>query len=83
MRVEEEPRLESSPRWPVGEVTEVVVVVVVVVEEGEVVVKEGEVVVEEPKSSFLLPKELLEDKTSDMDTSGSPVSQSRIQIPIC
>lgn len=49
--MEEEPRLESRPRWPVGEVTDEEVVVVVVEEEEEVV--------EEPKSSCLLPKELL------------------------
>lgn len=54
VRVEEEPRLESRPRWPVGEVTDEEVVVVVV---GEVV--------EELKSSCLLPKEPLEDKMSD------------------
>lgn len=48
MRVEEEPRLESRPRWPVGEVTDEEVVVVV--EEGE------EDVVE---SSCRLPKEPL------------------------
>ena len=59
-RVEEVPRLESRPRWPVGEVTEeeevevVVEVVVVVVEETglEVVVVVGEVeVVVEVRSS--------------------------------
>lgn len=54
VRVEEEPRLESRPRWPVGEVTDEEVVVVV----GE------EEVVEEPRSSCLLPKEPLEDKMS-------------------
>lgn len=48
MRAEEEPRLESRPRWPVGEVTDEVVVVVV-----------EEEVVEELKSSCLLPKEPL------------------------
>lgn len=50
VRVEEEPRLESRPRWPVGEVTDEEVVVVV------------EEVVEELKSSCLLPKEPLGDK---------------------
>ena len=49
VRVEEEPRLESKPRWPVGEVTDEEVVVVV---EGGVV--------EELRSSCLLPKEPLE-----------------------
>lgn len=49
--MEEEPKLESRPRWPVGEVTDEEVVVVVVEEEEEVV--------EELKSSCLLPKELL------------------------
>lgn len=47
VRAEEDPRLESRPRWPVGEVTDEVVVVVVV---DEVV---------ELKSSCLLPKEPL------------------------
>lgn len=51
--MEEEPRLESRPRWPVGEVTDEEVVVVV------------EEVVEELKSSCLLPKEPLEDKVSE------------------
>lgn len=46
--MEEEPRLESRPRWPVGEVTDEEVVVVVVEE-----------VVEELRSSCLLPKEPL------------------------
>lgn len=46
VRVEEEPKLESRLRWPVGEVTDEEVVVV-------------EVVVEELKSSCLLPKEPL------------------------
>lgn len=58
---EEEPRLESRLRWPVGEVTEEEVVVVVVAEEdegGEVVV-EVVVVVVEPRSSCRLPKEPL------------------------
>lgn len=58
VRVEEEPRLESRLRWPVGEVTDEVVVVVA--EEAEVVE-----VVEELKSSCLLPKEPLEDKAAD------------------
>lgn len=49
VRAEEEPRLESRPRWPVGEVTDEVVEVVVVDDE----------VVEELKSSCLLPKEPL------------------------
>lgn len=53
---EEEPRLESRPRWPVGEVTDEEVVVVV--EEDEV----GE----EVKSSCLLPKEPLRDKVSEV-----------------
>lgn len=48
VRVEEEPRLEYRPRWPVGEVTD---------EEVEVVVAEE--VVEEPKSSCRLPNEPL------------------------
>lgn len=48
VRVEEEPRLEYRPRWPVGEVTD---------EEVEVVVVEE--VVEEPKSSCRLPNEPL------------------------
>ncbi len=47
----EEPRLESRPRWPVGEVTDEEVVVVV---EDEVV--------EELKSSCLLLKEPLGEK---------------------
>lgn len=55
LRVEEEPRLESRPRWPVGEVTDEEVVVVVV----------GVEVLEELKSSCLRPKEPLEDKMSD------------------
>lgn len=46
--MEEEPRLEYRPRWPVGEVTD---------EEVEVVVEEE--VVEEPKSSCRLPNEPL------------------------
>lgn len=46
VRVEEEPRLEYRPRWPVGEVTD-----------EEVVVEEE--VVEEPKSSCRLPNEPL------------------------
>lgn len=56
---EEEPRLESRLRWPVGEVTEEEAAVVVVVEEEEE--EEGAVVevVEEPRSSCLLPKEPL------------------------
>lgn len=62
VRVEEEPRLESRLRWPVGEVTDEVVVVVGA-EEVEVV--------EELRSSCLLPKEPLEDKVSD--TAESPV----------
>ena len=52
--MEEVPRLESRPRWPVGEVTEEEVEVVVVVEETglEVVVVVGEVeVVVEVRSS--------------------------------
>lgn len=49
VRVEEEPRLESRLRWPVGEVTDEVAVVVM-----EVVVVVGEL-----KSSCLLPKESL------------------------
>lgn len=53
VRVEEEPRLESRLRWPVGEVTDEVVVVV------------AEEVVEEFKSSCLLPKEPLEDRVAD------------------
>lgn len=55
---EDEPRLESRLRWPVGEVTEEEVVVVVAVEEEE---EEGEVVVVvvEPRSSCRLPKEPL------------------------
>lgn len=55
---EEEPRLESRLRWPVGEVTEEEAAVVVVEEEEE---EEGAVVevVEEPRSSCLLPKEPL------------------------
>lgn len=61
VRVEEEPRLESRPRWPVGEVTDEEVVVVV-----------EEEVVEEPKSSCLLPNEPLEDKRSDINTAESP-----------
>ena len=50
--MEEVPRLDSRPRWPVGEVTEEEEVVVVVEEEDrelevvEVVVGEVEVVVE-------------------------------------
>lgn len=58
--MEEEPRLDNRPRWPVGEVTdeeeeeEVVVVVVVLVEEEEVV--------EELKSTCLLSKEPLPEK---------------------
>lgn len=48
VRVEEEPRLERRPRWPVGEVTD-----------EEVVVVEEEVVVEELRSSCLLPNEPL------------------------
>ncbi|TNN56260.1 hypothetical protein EYF80_033553 [Liparis tanakae] len=65
VRVEEEPRLESRPRWPVGEVTDEVVVAVVV--EG---VEEGveEEVVEELRSSDLLPNEPLEEKTSRRET---------------
>lgn len=59
--MEEEPRLESRLRWPVGEVTDEVVVVGT--EEVEVV--------EELKSSCLLPKEPLEDKVAD--TAESPV----------
>lgn len=55
MRAEEEPRLESRPRWPVGEVTDEVVVVVV-----------EEEVVEELKSSCLLPKEPLSNKMLGM-----------------
>lgn len=47
VRVEEEPRLDSRPRWPVGEVTDEVVVVV------------DEEVVEELRSSCRLPKEPL------------------------
>lgn len=47
---EEEPRPESRPRWPVGEVTDEEVVVVVVEE-----------VVEELRSSCRLPKEPLGD----------------------
>lgn len=56
---EEEPRLESRLRWPVGEVTEEEAAVVVVVEEEEE--EEGAVVevVEEPRSSCLRPKEPL------------------------
>lgn len=50
LRVEEEPRLDSRLRWPVGEVTDEVVVVV------------DEEVVEELKSSCRLPKEPLRDK---------------------
>lgn len=61
VRVEEEPRLESRPRWPVGEVTDEEVVVVV-----------EEEVVEEPKSSCLLPNEPLEEKMSDINTAESP-----------
>jgi len=62
--VEEEPRLESRLRWPVGEVTdEVVVVVVAVVVEGV-----EEEVVEELRSSDRLPKEPLEDKASRHET---------------
>lgn len=49
---EEEPRLESRPRWPVGEVTDEEVVVVV------------EEVVEELRSSCRLPKEPLGDGQS-------------------
>lgn len=75
VRVEEEPRLESRPRWPVGEVTdEEVVVVVEEDEEGE------EVVVEELKSSCLLPKEPLEDKVSDTNTAESSVRHSSDDI---
>lgn len=59
MREEEDPWLESRPRWPVGEVTDEEVVVVVE-EEDEVLV-----VVEELKSSFLLPKEPLKGKLSE------------------
>lgn len=55
VRVEEEPKLESRPRWPVGEVTDEEVVVVV-----------EEEVVEELKSSCLLPKEPLQDNMSDI-----------------
>lgn len=62
VRVEEEPRLESRPRWPVGEVTDEEVVVVV-----------GEEVVEELKSSCLLPKEPLGDKMAGINTAESPV----------
>ena len=47
VRAEEEPRLESSPRWPVGEVTD-----------EEVVVEEADVV-EEPRSSCLRPNDPL------------------------
>lgn len=73
--MEEEPRLESRPRWPVGEVTdEEVVVVVEEDEEGE------EVVVEELKSSCLLPKEPLEDKVSDTNTAESSVRHSSDDI---
>lgn len=57
VRVEEEPRLESRPRWPVGEVT---------VEEVVVLVEEE--VVEELKSSCLLPKELLKKKRKEKNT---------------
>lgn len=46
VRVEEDPRLERRPRWPVGEVTD---------EEVVVAVEE----VEELRSSCLLPKEPL------------------------
>lgn len=53
VRVEEEPRLESRPRWPVGEVTD---------EEVEVVVEEE--VVEELKSSCRLPNEPLKEEES-------------------
>lgn len=53
VRVEEEPRLEYRPRWPVGEVTD---------EEVEVVVAEE--VVEEPESSCRLPNEPLWNKES-------------------
>lgn len=49
VRVEEEPKLESRPRWPVGEVTDEEVVVVV----------EEEEVVEELRSSCRLPNEPL------------------------
>lgn len=52
VRDKEEPRLESRPRWPVGEVTDEEVVVVV---EEEVAVD----VVEELRSSCRLPKEPL------------------------
>lgn len=55
---EEEPRLESRLRWPVGEETEEEVVVGVVVEEEEVVV-EVVVVVVGPRSSCRLPNEPL------------------------
>lgn len=60
VRVEEEPRLESRPRWPVGEVTDEEVVVVV-----------EEEVVEEPRSSCLLPKEPLEDELLEINTTES------------
>lgn len=53
VRVEEEPKLESRLRWPVGEVTD-----------EEVVVAVDEEVVEELKSSCLLPKEPLRDRKS-------------------
>lgn len=56
---DEEPRLESRLRWPVGEVTEEEVVVAVVVEEEEEGVVVVVVVVVEPRSSCRLPKEPL------------------------
>ena len=61
VRVEEEPRLESRPRWPVGEVTVEEVVVVVLVEEE---------VVEELRSSCLLPKEPLKNKVTSETQDG-------------
>lgn len=73
VRVEEEPRLESRPRWPVGEVTDEEVVVVVEEEDEEVVV-------EELKSSCLLPKEPLEDKASDTNTTDTSVRHSSGEI---
>lgn len=60
VRVDAEPRLVSRLRWPVGEVTD------------EVVVVEDEVV-EELKSSCLLPKEPLWDErgASEMERDAS------------
>lgn len=66
MRVEEEPRLESRPRWTVGEVTDEEVEVVVVVEEG---------VVEELRSSCRLPNEPLREEES-------PVKRNVVQVEL-